>query len=596
MVVLAALPVMVGVMAVLGVLAALGSRLPAKAIAPAVAAVCLLAMLVLLAALLAGGQSQLLGGSLSLDGLNAFFLMLPVAAGLALACAGLGQAVPGSLPALVGAAMLVCLAGDARVALLGIALFAAAGSGGSWRPAALAGLFLVGGAFAVLSVDAGLGFVAMRAHPPGDGRLPAVLALTLLGLGLVIGWVPSRRSPSGQDVAGDALPVLRPVIGLYLSVRILLDLCGPATPAWWGLPLLVVGAASAGFGAVTALRSPGMAAVLSGMAVQQGGIMLTGLGVAALARATDVLPLATLALGGAMLHALVHVVMMSLAVTATGAAASGAGSSTLDRLGGLAGPLPIAALGMAVAGASLALLPPSAGFAGLWMLLQALFAAPRLGGLPLQLTVAAVAGVLALAAGFGLAAVIRLGGVVFLGRARSPRAAAATSVTRITGATLAGLSLACAALGAFPGLALRLAEPAQRQVLAAGSSGMSGWLGVQTQLDSPGYRPLAVTVLLAFGLVGLWVTSRRGVLQGVQTVAAWEDGYAAPPAWLPFGDPATQASAAALATIVPDRKGTAPAWPHVRLALHIEWPPMPVRAASMVLLGLAVLLLLAVAA
>ena len=113
--------------------------------------------------------------------------------------------------------------------------------------------------------------------------------------------------------------------------------------------------------------------------------MLSGLGVAAIARGADLLPLATLALGGTLLHALNYTAFASLASLSTGAAAIGAGSQTLDRLGGLAGRMPVVAIGMLVAGLSLAFLPGSAGFASGWMLLQALFAAPRAGGLALQL-------------------------------------------------------------------------------------------------------------------------------------------------------------------------------------------------------------------
>ena len=595
MVALVGLPLLVGVAVVLGLLAAAAPLFPARGIAPATAGLCLLAWVLGLAMVAAGGQSQLLGGSLAVDPLTAFFVLLPAFAGFAAACGQLDQPAPPALPGLLAAALLVILAGDARVVVLGAAAFALACSGWQPRLPALAGVFLLATAFAVLSTGAGATFALMRGAPPEGVRAAAVLVLTLLGLAPLVGWAPWHRPFLALGTSGLPLAAIGPAVGLYVAIRVLADLCGPATPGWWGLPLLLVGAASAGCGVVAAVRAPVFGGVLAGFAVQHGGWMLAGLGVAAIARNADVLPLSTLALGSAMLHALNQTVFASLAAASADAAATGAGSQTLDRLGGLASRMPVVAVGMLVAGLSRAVLPPGAGCASGWMLLQALFAVPRTGGLSMQLAAAAAIAALGLSAGFGAVAAIRLGGVAFLGRPRTPRAAAADPAGPARRGTILGLAGLCGVLGLFPGAALRLTGAAQHWVTSAGLDGQGDWAGVRTQIDSPGYMPLGLVLLVAVGLGVIAILARSGMLPGPQAAPPWEDGFAAPPAWMPFGDPTTQVSAAALAATLPSQPLRFPALPRVRFRVEAQWPPAAPRRAALAILALAILSLLAVA-
>ncbi len=594
MVALLGLPLLVGVAVVLGLLGAAAPLLPPRAIAPATAGSCLLTILLGLATVTAGGQSQLLGGRLVVDPLAAFFVLLPALAGLAAACGQLGRPLSGALPGVTAAALLLVLAGDARMAVLGAACFALACSGWHLRLPSLTGVFLLAGAFAVLSFGPGASFALMRAAPPEGWQAIAVLVLTLAGLAPLVGWV-GWRPPLHEDAVDGLVAVLCPVVGLYLAIRLLLDLCGPATPGWWGLPLLLLGAASAGLGMLSALRAPMFGGIVAGLARQHGGWMLAGVGVTAIARNADVLPLATLGLGGAMLHALNHSVFTSLAAVSADAAAAGAGSRRLDALGGLAARLPVAAAGMLLAGLSLASLPPSAGFASGWMLLQALFAAPRIGGLPMQMVVAATVAALALSAGFGALATIRMGGMAFLGRPRTPRAAAADDAGRPQRATILGLTALCGLLGMFPGLALRLAGNAQHWVTSAGLDGQGGWTGVRTQFDSPGYAALGIVALLVVGLGSLAILVRGLRLPGPQAAPGWEDGFAAPPAWMPFGDSATQVTAAGFAATLPTHPLRLPALPRLRLRVEVHWPSAAPWGAAAVILALTLLSLAALA-
>jgi formate hydrogenlyase subunit 3/multisubunit Na+/H+ antiporter MnhD subunit len=331
--------------------------------------------------------------------------------------------------------------------------------------------------------------------------------------------------------------------------------------------------------------------VLAGFAALHAGWLLAGAGVVAVARSADLLPLATLAAGGMLLHVLTLALFGSLACIAADAGARGAGSQVLDRLGGLATGMKITGLGVLVAGWSMAFLPPSAGFASGWMLLQALFIATRLGGLALHVVVAVTTLALIASAALAVASMVRLGATAFLGRPRTPRAAASEDASRPERITLLALSGLTVAAGLFPGLLVRLANPAQQWLTRAQMEGQAGWAGVQTQQAAPGYVPLAVPLLVAAVVAGLFAWRRR--LPGTQVVALWQDGVAAPPAWMPFGDPATQTTPAGLALLLP-RRSLPLSWPRLRIRLEAEWPALPSGAGPALLLALAVVLLLAV--
>jgi hydrogenase-4 component B len=124
-------------------------------------------------------------------------------------------------------------------------------------------------------------------------------------------------------------------------------------------------------------------------------------------------------------------------------------------------------------------------------------------------------------------AAVRLFGTAFLGRPRTPRSAVAEDGPRLTRLALTAVAGLVLLLGLVPDLA-RL--PAL------------GWTGGQAlSLDlRPAYSATVIAVLLAVvGYVAAWLR-RQGGARDHRREAAWMDGFAAPPAWLPFGDPATQ--------------------------------------------------------
>jgi formate hydrogenlyase subunit 3/multisubunit Na+/H+ antiporter MnhD subunit len=513
---------------------------------------------------------------LALDGLSAWFLLLLGLSAAAASLFALGQARHGPPPAarllvpypLFLAGMgLTLLAADSFSLLFGFELMSLA----SWalvahddrqaenRAAARLYLIFAGfgaacliPAFGLLGATAGdLAFEALRASPPEGWRAAVVLVLVVAGAGSKAGlfplhvWLPLAH-PAAPSHVSALMSGAMTKVALYVLARVTLDLCGPAQPVWWGAPLLALGAASAVIGALRANLEEDTKTLLACSTVENVGLVAIGLGLCAAFRAADLAPLAALAAGAALLHALNHAVFKTLLFLAAGAVLHGVASRRLDRLGGLVHAMPWTAACALVGAAAAASLPPLSGFAGEWLLLQALLASWRVGDLAFQLGAAAVTALAALAAALAAAAMVRFFGLVFLGRPRTPRAAGAVEELGPAAWALALPAGLTVLLGLFPGLLLDLADPAMQVLAGSSAARRGGWLGVTATDGMARYAPLGVAVLLGLALAALlWGVRRRSPV-GVARSPAWDCGYLLPPEHLPFGDPATQPGAAGI--------------------------------------------------
>ena len=574
-------------------MAALMSALFALAVASAVAtgphrahlaamgslAVCNAGAIVATVFLLAGGPATSLTISvglpglplhLALDGLSGAFLLLLMLAGTAASAAALDghgtyHATAPFFPAFIGGMALTLLAGDGFTLLLGFELMSIASfalvltdhRAPEVRSAALlyVGVATLGAACLVaavglLSASGDLSFAAIRAHPPEGWRATSIMVLVLIGAGSKAGLVPLHvwLPPAHAAAPGHVSALMSGAmtkIALYVLIRLIFDVCGPGQPVWWGAPLVALGAAGAVLGGLRANMEADIKTVLASSTVEHIGLIAVGLGVALAARAADLTGLAALAFGAAMLHAMAHAFFKSLLFLAAGATQHAAGTRRLDRLGGLIARMPKTTIFVLIGAAGLAALPPSGGFAGEWSLLQAVIAAPRIGGLGWQVLMCVAAAMMALAAALAASAAVRLIGVAWLGRPRSPRAAGATDPGRAMLGALAGLAGLSIAVGLFPGAVLELLAPAIG--LVAGTKGQNTLLTIAAQSDQPGYVAPAIAVLLGLAGTLVFFTVRRWTVAGERRAAAWDCGFGAPPPWLPFGDPTTQYGGASFA-------------------------------------------------
>ena len=409
----------------------------------------------------------------------------------------------------------------------------------------------------------GFSFAALRAAPPAGWLAGGVLALGLLGAGSKAGlaplhlWMPLAYRAAPAHVSALMSGAMAKV-AIYVLARLLLDLCGPAQPLWWGVPLLVLGAASAVLGALRANLEDDLKVLLACSSIENLGLIVIGLGLALAFRGADLGPLAALAAGAALLHALNHGVFKTLLFLVAGSVQRSAGALRIDRLGGLIHAMPVTAACALVGIGAAASLPPLSGFASDWLLLQALLAGWRTGDVGFQVLAAAGTALAAMAAALAAAAMVRLFGLVFLGRPRSPRGAGAREVGRLERWALllpAGLTLL---LGLLPGPMLALAQPALAALLGGGVAVPAQGLAlVGGQGEAAAwYLPVALVLVLAVVAVLLVLAVRARSPLETRRGPVWNCGFIDPPAWLPFGDPLSQPSAAGLAQPLRQMLGT----------------------------------------
>ena len=150
-----------------------------------------------------------------------------------------------------------------------------------------------------------------------------MLALVLAGAGAKAGLVPLHAwlplaHPAAPSHVSALMSGAMTKVALYVLARLLLDLCGPAQPLWWGLPLMALGAASAVLGALRANLEDDTKTLLACSTIENVGLIAIGLGLALAFRGADLGALAALAAGAALLHALNHGVFKTLLFLGSG--------------------------------------------------------------------------------------------------------------------------------------------------------------------------------------------------------------------------------------------------------------------------------------
>lgn len=496
-------------------------------------------------ALHVGWLLPLVGAHFALDPLGGFFVALTGAVAVLVGVYSIGylrrEHLPRFayvvLPLFVAAMLLVPMAGSVTTFLLAWELMAAASLvlvlAEHHRPAVQnAGLtyavmtqlgfaaILVG--LVVLAASGGAdsfaGLAERAGHLPAGTR-HAVFVLTVAGFGSKAGllplhaWLP-RAHPEAPSPVSALMSAAMVNLGMYGILRFDLQLLGPA-PSWWGVTLLVLGAASAVFGALQASVATDLKRLLAYSTTENMGLITVAIGAAMLLGTTGAPDVAAVAVGAALVQLAAHAAFKSLGFLSAGSVLVGTGLRDLDRLGGLARRMPATTVLFGVAALGASGLPLGAGFVSEWLLLQSLIHAPHGANTLLALTMPLAVGAVALTTGLGIAAMVKAFGVGFLAR---PRSVAAEQAREAPATMLAGMTLAavaCSVLAVAPVVLARPLEHVLRSLpLTSGVDGLHlGWklrLPGAAGSISPGIlaAALAAGVLLALALAG-WGARHR---------------------------------------------------------------------------------------
>ncbi len=512
-----------------------------------------------------------IGARFALDPLAGFFLVVVDLGGAAASLYALGYAAPGGhhgpapdrvlpfYPVFLAAMNLVLLAADAFgfllawevMSLASWALVLADHRDAAARSAAylyllmatLSGLLLLFGFGALAGPAGGYGFAAMRAAHPSTATAAAALLLILAGAGAKAGliplhaWLPEAHPAAPSHVSALMSGVMTKV-AVYAFIRVAFDLLG--RPPWWAaIPVLVLGGASAVLGVLRGMFERDLKRVLAQSTIENIGIIFIGLGLAMAFRADGDPAAAALALTAALFHVLGHAAMKSLLFMGAGAVQSGSGTRRLDRLGGLIRRMPGTAFWVLIGCAAIAGLPPLGGFVSEWLTFQAILLHPDLPQWGLKVMVPADGALLALAAALAAACFVRLFGVAFLGRPRSPEAAAAREVDGFQRAAMAGLAVLSLLLGIVPGAVIDALAPVTRGLLGAPMPSQLGrpWLKiVPVAAARSSYDGLLILIFVAAAAAVTAAAIHRFASRAVRRAPAWDCGF-------PDPSPATQYTA-----------------------------------------------------
>jgi NADH:ubiquinone oxidoreductase subunit 5 (subunit L)/multisubunit Na+/H+ antiporter MnhA subunit len=403
-------------------------------------------------------------------------------------------------------------------------------------------------AFGVLAGSEGqYEFEAIRLaqHPPVLAGL--ALALVLLGAGSKAGLVPVHAwlplaHPAAPSHVSALMSGVMTKVAVYGFVRVVFDLLGE--PAWWwSAVVLPLAGITTVLGVLYALMEHDLKRLLAYHTVENIGIVFIGLGLALAFGAAHMQWAAAIAMTAALLHVLNHSLFKSLLFLGAGAVLGATRERDMEHLGGLIHRMPRTAIVFLIGCVAISALPPLNGFVSEWLTLQAILASPELPQWLLKFLGPAVGALLALSAALAATCFVKVYGITFLGRPRTPQAASAAETDSFSLGAMYVLAALCVVGGMLPGPLIDALAPAV--TLLTG-----GRIPVQTEIAWWSVVPLAGVrnsyngwLILLFGALStalaILIAHRLGS-RALRRAPAWDCGF-------PDPRPATQYSAGSFA-------------------------------------------------
>ena len=512
-----------------------------------------------------------LGAHFRIDALAGFFLAVVNLGGAAASLFALGygrheeapQRVLPFYPAYLAAMNLVVLADDAFSFLLAWEAMSLT----SWalvvahhrdRDNVRAGyIYLLMAGFGTLTLllafgllagpDGNYAFDVIRQSHPSASLAALILVLVLVGAGSKAGvvplhaWLPLAHPAAPSHVSALMSGVMTKV-AVYGFVRIVFDMLGPPD-WWWSMVVLGVGGITAVMGVLYALMQHDLKRLLAYHTVENIGIIFIGLGLALAFQAHGMGFAAALALTAGLFHVFNHSVFKSLLFFGAGSVLNATGERDMEHLGGLIHRMPQTAFVFLVGCVAISALPPLNGFVSEWLTFQAILLSPQLPSWGLKFLVPAVGALLALSAALAAACFVKAFGVSFLGRARTPVAAAARETDSNSLAAMYFLAALCLVAGILPGLFIDALAPVSQALVAKSMPHQAGlaWLTIVPIAESrSSYNGFLVFVFVGLsGSIAAFAIHRLAS-DRLRRAPAWDCGY-------PDPSPATQYTASSFA-------------------------------------------------
>ncbi|MBU1726795.1 MAG: NADH-quinone oxidoreductase subunit L, partial [Candidatus Omnitrophica bacterium] len=221
----------------------------------------------------------------------------------------------------------------------------------------------------LLFISGSTSFVVIRDAIMDAGRSNMVIfAIAIFLCGLFIksgimpfhGWLPDAYSAAPAAVSVFLAGIVTKALGVYSLIRVVYYVFGLSSSLQ--VFLLAIGAVSVVLGSLCALTQTNMKRMFAYSSISQVGYIILGLGSGSV-----------LGLAGAMFHFFNHAVFKSLLFVNCAAIEKQAGTTDMDKLGGISKSMPFTAITNLLASLSISGVPPLAGFWSKLVIVVALF-------------------------------------------------------------------------------------------------------------------------------------------------------------------------------------------------------------------------------
>lgn len=319
-------------------------------------------------------------------------------------------------------------------------------------------IFLVAGFVMLYNVTGSADFSSIDDYFAVAKPLPLFLVL-FVGFGMKAGlfpmhiWLPEAHPAAPSHVSAIMSGVMIKT-GVYGIIRLMQAIDNDADLLFTiGLIVLVAGAVTGLWGVILAAMQNDIKRLLAYSSIENVGVILIGLGIAAVGHAAVSPVVGMCGMCGALLHLVNHSLFKTMLFFSAGNIYSRMHTTAMNQMGGIAKHMPITAIMMLFATVAICALPPLNGFVSELLIYIGMFNGVGSGDEVLY----SVGGIIALSliGGFVVLAFTKLYGVVFLGSPRSTHVAECTEVDNLRIAAMTIPATFILAIGLAPQFAVR---------------------------------------------------------------------------------------------------------------------------------------------
>ena len=387
-------------------------------------------------------------------------------------------------------------------------------------------MFLVAGFVMLYNVTDSANFAAVECYFKVAAPLPLFMML-VIGFGMKAGlfpmhiWLPEAHPAAPSHVSAIMSGVMIKT-GVYGILRLMQAIDNNIDLLYnIGLIVLLAGIITGIWGVIFAAMQNDVKRLLAYSSIENIGVILIGLGVAAVGHAAGSNLIGMCGMCGALLHIVNHSLFKTMLFFSAGNIYSRMHTTAMNQMGGLAKHMPITAILMLFATVAICALPPLNGFVSELLIYIGMFNGVSDGHEVLY----AVGGIIALSliGGVVVLAFTKLYGIVFLGSPRSHHVAECMEVDNQRIAAMAIPAALILFVGLLPQLAIRpIALVAEAVTGGDSSMAVAQFTPMLTSLSCVGFILILVIALL-------FVMKYRAQLKRkIESGPTWGCGFTAP--------------------------------------------------------------------